>query len=348
MKSKLGEFQALQNLADRETAGPGVVIDLRDSVEPDGGLLLPALVKAAVRMAELRQPVWIDTHLLSPNAALSRYAGGAFEFLDDRIEAALLEKHGLFAPDVPAFVPVISASPTDDELVRVGLLQEHRPRPVVIRFRGLAPNQVDGCLRRVSPITRGNPLHAVVDLGFVESVHPMQVALTRSLAAELGDRLGASSTTVLAGSIPAVRHGFVTTVRERPEVVLWQEVADEVPGINYGDYGVVNPIPQASMDSGPRTIYPYLYYTVPSRVIAMRRQPVKDDGKLMTGEAFADLADELVARPDFAGSTYSWGDRELAGCRSGGGRSAKTVSRWVAMAMSHHLEHLAKRPPAEL
>jgi hypothetical protein len=351
MKSKMGEFESLQNLASRDAPGPRVVIELLDSVKPGGGQLMPALVKAAVRMAELRQPAWIDTHLLSPAAELSRYPGGPFEFLDDRIETVLADEHGMFAPDVPAFIPVISAAAADDQLRRVALLQEHRPRPVVIRFRDLrlSPGQVDDCLHRISPVTRDNPLHAIVDLGFVEAVHPRQLALTRPLVRTLSDRLGPSSTTVLAGSIPAVRQGFVTTVRERPEVVLWHEVARRGDfEINYGDYGVVHPVPPASTESGPRTIYPYLYYTVPNLVIAMRRQPAEVEGKLMTGEAFTDLADELVARPEFAGSDYSWGDRELAGCRRGGGRSAQTVSRWVAFAMSHHLEHLIRRPPAEL
>ncbi len=356
MKSKMGEFEALRNLADRDSPGPRVVIELLDSVQPEGqGQLLKALVNAAVHMAELRQPVWIDPHLLSPEAALTRYPGGVFEFLDDRIETALAVEHGLLAPDVPAFIPVIPSSPTDDQLRRVAMLQEHRPRAIVVRFRDLrlSPSQVDDCLARVSRATRvgENPVHAVIDLGFMETVHPHQVDLTRSLARTLSDRLGPSSTTVLAGSIPADRHGFVTSVRDRPEVVLWHEVANTDAEINYGDYGVVHPVPPAAGKPGPRTINPYLYYTVPSHVIAMRRQLAREDGKVVpdaAGEAFTDLADELVARPEFAGGDYSWGDRELAGCRRGGGRSAKTVSRWVAIAMSHHLEHLARRPPAEL
>ncbi|HEX7304361.1 beta family protein [Lentzea sp.] len=352
MKSKTGELESLRQLAERDAPVPRVVVELLDSVEPDGpGRLLKALVQAAARMVNLRQPLWIDTELVSRDAPLARHPGGVFELLDDRIETALTEEHGLFAPDVPAFVPVLSASPSDDQLRRVALLQEHRPRPVVIRFRDvrLPPGEVDDCLRRISPSARGNPMHAVVDLGFVEAVHPRQLALTRSLVRTLGDRLGPSSTTVLAGSIPAARHGFVTTVRERTEVALWHEVAHlSAIDVNYGDYGVVHPARPAPAKPGPRTIYPYLYYTVPNLVIALRRQPAKEDGKLLTGEAFTELADELVARPDFAGSGYSWGDRELAGCRREGGRSARHVSRWVAMAMSHHLAHLARRPPAEL
>ncbi|GGU62174.1 hypothetical protein GCM10010178_62960 [Lentzea flava] len=318
---------------------------------------MPALVKAAVQMAMRRQPIWIDTHLLSSAAALSLYPGGPFEHLDNRIESALFDEFGLLAPDVPAFIPVISASATDDQLGKIALLQEHRPRPIVIRFRNLqlSERRLDDDLRRIAVRARvaDNPMHAVIDLGHVETVHPRQLTLTLALARMLTDRLGPASTTLLAGSIPADRHGFVTAVRDRPEVLLWREVARGVSGaeINYGDYGVVHPNPPAPGPPGPRTINPYLYYTVPNSMIAMRRQLSREDGKIAqgaAGEAFTDLADELVARPEFAGSDYSWGDRELMGCRRGGGRTANKVSRWVAIAMSHHLEHLAQRAPSEL
>ncbi|MBM7864532.1 beta family protein [Lentzea nigeriaca] len=358
MKSKMGEFESLRHLTDRADSTPRVIIELLDSVQPEGrGQLLHALVEAAVQMAMRRQPVWIDTHLLSPAAAISRYPGGPFEHLDNRIEATLFDKLGLFAPDVPAFIPVISASASDDQLRGIALLQEHRPRPIVIRFQELqfSERRLDDHLRRIAGGARvdDNPVHAVIDLGHVETVHPRRLTLTLALARMLTDRLGPASTTLLAGSIPADRHGFVTAVRDRPEVLLWREVARGVSGaeINYGDYGVVHPNPPAPGPPGPRTINPYLYYTVPNSVIAMRRQLRKEDGKVAkgaAGEAFTDLADELVARPEFAGSGYSWGDRELLGCRRGGGRTANRVSRWVAIAMSHHLEHLAQRGPSEL
>jgi hypothetical protein len=353
VKSKMGEFEALRHLIDRGVATPRVIVELLDSVQLEGGgQLLPALVKAAVQMAARHQPLWIDSHLLSPAAALSPHPGGPYAQLDTRIESALLDEYGLLAPDVPAFIPVVAASATDDELSAVALLQEHRPRPVVIRFRnlGVSTRELDDCFQRVVRRTRAdqNLWHAVVDLGFVETVHPGQVRAAVSLAQAVADRLGPQSITLLAGSIPATRHGFATAVRDRPEVPLWLEVTHGVKEveINYGDYGVVHPNPPRAGNPGPRTVYPYLYYTVPNAVIAMRRQPAREIGKVAPGavaEAFSELAGELVARPEFAGSTFSWGDGELARCRSGRGRTASTVSRWVAYATSHHLEHLAQR-----
>ncbi|MFJ8960742.1 hypothetical protein ACIRG5_15280 [Lentzea sp. NPDC102401] len=358
MKSKIGEFESLRHLGDHGDSTPRVIIELLDSVQPEGrGQLMPALVGAAVRLAECGRPVWIDPYLLSPAAALARCPGGAFEHLDNRIENALADEFGLLAPDVPALIPVIPVSATDDRLRTVALLQEHRPREIVVRFRDLRITTVQlvDRLRHIARRTRidDNTMHAVIDLGHVETVHPQQVEQAMSLARALTDHLGPDSTTLLAGSTPATRHGFATAVRDRPEVRIWREVAAGVSGaqINYGDYGVAHPNPPAPGNPGPRTINPYLFYTVPNCVIAMRRQLVRESGKVAPGaaaEAFTDLADELVARPEFAGSGYSWGDRELAGCRRGGGQTASSVSRWIAMAMSHHLEHLTQRAPSEL
>lgn len=353
VKSKMGEFEALRHLVDRGVATPRVIVELLDSVQLEGrGQLLPSLVKVAVQMAARQQPLWIDSHLLSPTAAITRHPSSSFEHLDNRIESALFDEYGLLAPDVPAFIPVVADSATDVELRAVALLQEHRPRPIVIRFRnlGVSARELDDSFQRIVRSTRAdkNLSHAVVDLGFVETIHPQQIRSAVSLAQAVVDRLAPQSTTLLAGSIPPTRHGFTTAVRNRPEVPLWLEVAHGVNGaeINYGDYGVVHPNPPKAGTPGPRTVYPYLYYTVPNYVIAMRRQPTRDTGKVIPGataEAFSELAGELVARPEFAGSSFSWGDGELTRCRSGHGRTASTVSRWVAYATSHHLEHLAQR-----
>ncbi|WP_196777718.1 beta family protein [Lentzea aerocolonigenes] len=353
IKSKMGEFEALRHLIDRGVATPRVLVELLDSIQWDGrGQLLQSLVKAATQMAARQQPLWIDSHLLSPSASLARHPGGSFEQLDNRIESALLDEYGLLAPDVPAFIPVVTASAADDELRAVAMLQEHRPRPIVIRFRnlGVSARELDDGVRRVIRATRAdkNLSHAIVDLGFVETVQLRQVRAAVWLAQAVLDRLAPQSITLLAGSIPATRHGFATTVRDRPEVPLWLEVAHGINGaeINYGDYGVVHPNAPRAGSPGPRTVYPYLYYTVPNCVIAMRRQPAKEFGNVApgaAGKAFGELAGELVARPEFAGSNFSWGDGELARCRSGRDRAASSVSRWVAYATSHHLEHVAQR-----
>ncbi|QQQ74800.1 hypothetical protein IOD16_27195 [Saccharothrix sp. 6-C] len=116
MKSKMGELEALRQVPPRDDGRMTIVVELSDSVTAEGGRLLPALIRAAEHMAELRQPLWIDAHLLSGASPLSRQPGGPLEFLDNRIEAALHGRLGLPAPGVPALVPVVPASASDEQL----------------------------------------------------------------------------------------------------------------------------------------------------------------------------------------------------------------------------------------
>jgi hypothetical protein len=112
--------------------------------------------------------------------------------------------------------------------------------------------------------------------------------------------------------------------------------------IGYGDYGVTHPkTPKPSRYM--RNPNPYLCYTVPGKTVVLRRRLAAGE---KAADGFTDLAEELVERPDFAGPAYSWGDHELAECRRG--PRFGSVSKWVAIATSHHIEHVCRRTAAEL
>lgn len=358
LKSKKGELDALDHLRSEGDAPATLMIELLDSVNVGStSILLPALIRAAVHVNELGRSLWIDTHRLTATSPLSMQPGGALEFLDNKIETALHEKFGLFVPDVATLVPVVPDTASVDELGAVALLQEHRQRDVAVRIGQLhiRTSELIERVRRVAHRARveAGRLQAVIDVGFVETVQSSQVERISQMALVLGELLGPGSTTLLAGSVPATRDGFVTTTRDRPEVSLWRAAHEETATVElqYGDYGVVHPIPPRPGDPGPRFTNPYLYYTVPGRMVTLRRKLIRENRRPVAGaavDAFADLADELVYRPEFAGGDYSWGDQELAHCRRGGGTVAGTVPRWISMATSHHLAHVTRRPAAEL
>ncbi|EME65124.1 beta family protein [Amycolatopsis decaplanina] len=324
------------------------MVELLDSVTPTGKIL-PALVRTAARAAYYGRTLWLDTTWLGADSPLARQPGGVFEFLDNAIESAAQLEHGLFAPDVAYLVPVVSLDATEDELRRVHLLLEHKDRDIVIRLPhlGRPPHEL---LRRIDSImrstgTRQGRVHAIIDAGFVETVRSSQATAAAETASALSDLLGPATTTLLAGSIPAERTTYATTERDRPEVTLWNEVRHaHANDVNYGDYGVTHPRPPKS-DGNARTPDPYLCYTVPGKTVMLRREVEKDD---VPADRFTDLVEELVERNDFAGPDYSWGDHELTRCRRIGGKTAGSVPRWVAMATSHHLEHVARRTATDL
>lgn len=345
LKCKLGELDALCHLRSTSEAQVRLMIELLDSARPDGRLL-PALVRAAVSVANLRGTLWLDTSWLTAASPLAGRPGGVFEYLDDMIESALLNELGLMADGLPGLVPVITSGASDDVLRRVRLLVEHRQRDLVIRFRPASPaGELVDRVRHIMRLTgtRVGHVHVVLDVGFVEDVREPQVAVVAEAAAAVHDMLGPGSATLLAGSIPALRTTYATTTRDRPEVSLWSEVCGRVGMIGYGDYGVTHPVPKSGKNA--RAPYPYLFYTVPRRTVVFRRKVEEGDDP---AERFADLADELVEREDFAGPDFSWGDRELTLCRPSGGRAAGAVPRWMSMATSHHLEHVSRRIPADL
>lgn len=347
VKAKLGEMTALASL--RSHGAPArVLVELLDSVTP-AGRILPSLVRAAAQAAYQGRTLWLDTTWLTADSPLEEQPGGVFEFLDHAIEVAAQAEYGLFAPDCPYLIPVVRLDATEDDLRRVRLLIEHQDRDIVIRLP-----QPDGSLHellgRIDSImrstgTRQGRVHTILDVGFVEAVRPEQTTAAAETASALSDLLGPASTTLLAGSIPAKRTTYVTTERDRPEVTLWNEVRhNRANEVNYGDYGVTHPRPPRS-DGKPRTPNPYLCYTVPGKTVLLRRKV--EEGEDPT-EQFTDLVEELVERSDFAGPGYSWGDDELTRCRRTGGRTAGSVSRWVAMATSHHIEHVTRRSAADL
>jgi hypothetical protein len=354
MKSKMGELEAVCEAVPRPEARTTILVELLDSITV-GGRLLPALVRAAEHMAEHEHPLWIDAQLLGEASSLSRQPGGPFEFLDNRIEAALQGRLGLLAPDVPALVPVIPDSAADGHLAAISLLQEHRQRDVVVRIRNLdiRPSELADRLRHIVRVTRveAGHVHAVIDLGYIDAVQVAQVQRASNLADVLIDHLGPMSTALLSGSIPADRKGFVTTTLDRPELPVWRAVNESREElVHYGDYGVVHPAPTKTGPPGPRPVNPYLYYTVPERMISLRRKLPRENGKPIkgaAGEVFARLATEITERSEFEGPGYSWGDNQLMRYRHNAASGGGSVSRWVAIGTSHHLEHLARRTSLE-
>ncbi|WAL68736.1 hypothetical protein ORV05_13470 [Amycolatopsis cynarae] len=347
LKCKLGELGALCNLRSGSDAQVRLMIELLDSVKP-AGKLLPALARAAVRLAEFGRTLWLDTTWLTPASPLAQRPGGVFEYLDTIIESALLEAHGLFASELPGLIPVVPVTASDDDLRRVRLLLEHKSRDVAIRVHSpwMPEQDLAEHTRRIMRLTSAQTgqVHAILDAGFVEAVHTHHVrAVTRS-AAVLSGLLGPGSTTLLAGSIPAIRTTYTTIEHNRTEVSLWREVRHSTPEIRYGDYGVTHPKPPIA-GKGGRSPFPFLCYTVPQKIVILRRRLETGD---VPAELFADLAEELVERDDFAGPDYSWGDHEFMRCRRRGGRTAGSVPKWVAMATSHHLEHVSRRTATDL
>lgn len=290
--------------------------------------------------------MWVDAHWLTSASGLRSTPGGAFGQLDEMIEGELSRRLGLFAPSVPALVPVVAVDSSDDVLRKVALLREHHDRPVVVRVRDLTRPAGDlagriGRIGRIVDLTSVDPaqVHVVVDVGYVDAVTPPVV---RDAVDTVRAAAGCGSVTLLAGSVPTKRTTYDTSTQDRPELELWQHVSRLVePPVRYGDYGIAHPVVRPRTTSELRQPHPYLYYTVTGRRIALRRKPDRENVESTAASSFADLAGELVRLPDFAGHRYSWGDERLLGCKEGR-VNAGASWQWIAMATSHHISHISR------
>ena len=331
VQSKVGELEAL--LHGQDDVQP--MVDLLDKPTRSKDQVLAKVVDAAAHLAERGRPLWVDVHRLTAASALGTTPGGAFEQLEEMVEA----RFGLLPPPGPALVPVVSEYSSAEVLDRVSRLRQHEDRPVVVRVRDvtLPIAELASRLARVADLTGANDLHVVLDVGYFKAVTPLLLKSVVDTARSLGRW---TSVTLLAGSVPTnSRTGYDTVTEVRHELGLWREVNRLVAPVRYGDYGVVHPVPaRQGPDSNARQPNPYLHYTIEERRIVLRRR-VNRSVSGAFAEGFADLAGELVGRPDFAGSGYSWGDEQLEMCGRGAD-TAGTSSRWIAMATSHHIRHV--------
>jgi hypothetical protein len=348
LKAKEGELKAISHADDEAARRVVHMVELLDSTGRDGGRITPLLHQAASHLASQGHPLWIDPRWLTSDSPLRRFPGGPYAYLN-HIEQAVEDGLGLFVSDQPIVVPVVGEASSERDLRQVSNLREHKDRDVGLRVSRLSSSRAD--LEELADRTirfsgvAPSRIHVIVDVMYVDIPTNRLIEDAGRVAVDLAEIFRPGSITLLTGSIPEQRQGYQTLIRPRSEPELWQSLRRSgLVGLRYGDYGVVHPTPKVSAGQA-RNPHPYLNYTVPGQTITLRRpvhrtNGVMDDGALAV--AFRDIADELTDRREFAGGDFSWGDRSMIECRTGGGRKAGSVSTWIAMATSHHISHLAR------
>ncbi|MBE9376425.1 hypothetical protein IQ251_18390 [Saccharopolyspora sp. HNM0983] len=345
VKSKEGELEALTNTSEIN-GHVRIMVELIGNLAPAGGNA-KKVVDAAVQAALSGNPLWIDTTWLTSDTPFGGSVHEVLEQLDHDIEDNLNERLHEF--DGPCLIPVVPAQADLKELHPARMLLEHQHRPVVIRARNVAAGRdLADAIEYVATVLRLAPedLHVVLDEAYTPAVHEHHVdALAHRIDGLSG--LNCASMTVLAGSTPLKRANFETRTRPRPEVLLRDAVQRySRRALAYGDYGVVHPIPHLSKGAA-RSPNPYIHYTVPGETLSIaRRIPNRVNGAPPRGASehyFREVADELVGRSEFAGPKFSWGDRVLDSCMSTPITPIGRSTKWIALATSHHVVHLARR-----
>jgi Beta protein len=178
----------------------------------------------------------------------------------------------------------------------------------------------------------------LIDLGYLSAdveLHPDDIGEALNEVNAVGTW---RSVVLLGTSMPKMLGGAIAedTIGELPrrEWDLWcalrQGAPDRLP--TYGDYVVQYPDPpQDDEGSGPGMRANIRYTTNDRTLVARGRGPVMQEGKAQ----YRGLCGRLVARPEFAGSDFSWGDAQIAACAAGESEPG-SQNQWRGAGSSHH------------
>lgn len=181
-----------------------------------------------------------------------------------------------------------------------------------------------------------------VDLEYIDPDDDLEAT---DLAAVLHDLLAVGSwrsVVVLGTSMPSmltcIPEGTLGTLPRR-EWDLWSQL--EHCGLSrmpaFGDYAIQHPRPPID-GGGPGMRANIRYASEAQTLVARGHGPVLQEGN----EQYRGLCRQLVARNEFEGRDYSWGDATIADCASGM-VSPGAQNVWRGAGTSHHLRFVTSQ-----
>jgi Beta protein len=341
LQNKPGEFDALRHASPTvwERMTPMIhFVGQKNRRDP----LTPGTIRNWLKKAESAvgpHPFYLDVIRLKPNFPVAS-AKGHVSVLEQIYAAA--RRRAL------RFVPVVwvgESTALHRKLVSDAAL--HDGCGVALRYRSRKVIQPVGMKLRDYLSTQlaevgveASQADLVVDLEHLDADTEVDVPeLVRSLNEML--EVGPWRAVVLLGtSIPSmmscIDEGTVGSLPRR-EWDLWSQLKqrDDLRRMpSFGDYAIQHPQPPKDT-GGPGMRANVRYTTERDTLVARGEGPVLQEGR----EQYVDLCQQLVARPEFAGASYSWGDSIIAGCAAGN-IPPGAQPLWRGAGTSHHLQHV--------
>ncbi|WP_199441120.1 beta family protein [Umezawaea beigongshangensis] len=347
--AKQGELDALAHASERDAREVQPLVEFVPGPKRDGRVA-KGFTTAVGHLTGRGRPVMVDCSQLE---GLDEFGTGPLGALGARCQDtadALLDRDQLFHRE-PLLVPVVRRDASDQRIVAAKIVAEQYGCGLCLRVQ-LTPDTDQETIARSVERTLSvlhlppSELSVVLDLGYLGDLtgSAWQVRVADA-ALDGADRVpGLRSVSVAAGSAPGGRDDYTGRLLPRHEETLWERLGRRC---GFADHGVVHPVRK---ESGGRrsTPNPYLRYTVRGGALCFSEKVPRPGGVPKgedLGEGFDRISHDLVVGhgDDFAGPDFSWGDRQLHECARRGGRTAKTVPRWIGVATSHHVAYLAHR-----
>jgi hypothetical protein len=323
LKGKQGELGALAELDDVGRAGLTPLLEVMESTGTGSRTAAQegaALARKLERAWPSTDPIWVDMARLDPASrgpVLSQAAK----------DASSLQ-----------IVPVVDLSPAGTHVAvarrlgeKVGLVLR---LPIAIAQSPTLKTDIDGLLASAG-VTPGH-VDLVLDLGAVLDQLAGAVSLGAVATINALPHLSRwRSLTLASSSFPQSLTGRGVSTVPRTDWQLWRTV-DSNATLNrrprFADYAIQHPeIPQ--LDFRFIRMSPSIRYTAADYWVIARGTPGRGNEN---NRQYPTLAQQIVARPEYSGADFSWGDGYLMQCSQNQG-SPGTATVWRKVGTSHHL-----------
>ena len=121
-----------------------------------------------------------------------------------------------------------------------------------------------------------------------------------------------------------------TTLQKRPTALPRRDMI-------FGDYAIAHPIPK-ELDPRVMLMSANIRYTTKHHWLIVKGRNVRQYGF----EQYFDLCKELVERPEYSGSDFSWADRYISDCAAGI-KGPGNATTWRKVGTNHHLTLVARQ-----
>jgi hypothetical protein len=251
-----------------------------------------------------------------------------------------------------SLAPVVGPSRDDD--YRAAAFEAAREREVSVCFR-LQPSEwadlpsATGAGRLLALLDEsGLPpeaIHVVFDMeGDISTTPAITATAIRASLRALPHVNNWRSVTIAGTGMPAATSDVgADNSAELPrlEWLVWRTLFDEEREYRlptFGDYCVQHPDPLSDFDPRYMQSAAQLRYTIARAWFIARGRGMRSGGT----EQVRDLAEQVVAHQQFAGSDFSWGDEWISDCASRA-CSAGNQMVWRKAATSHHITYVVRQ-----
>jgi Beta protein len=346
LKGKEGEFAALQ--------------ELKPNVWP---LIMPLIEIPSVPHDYVndRPAKSLDDHVAGIPERLSKCSMGHPLYLD--LPSYGVEEHlndgrlGLDAvlADCRKYgvnvVPVVSRASSDDYLSAAGLHGVSSGLGVCVRLpEGDFNEDIDletdiaRILSKIGAFTN-TPADLILDLQDIGSEGNRSVVFARYVFSLIPRKDVWRRIILAAASFPedlSDVEAATTTLLPRYEWNLWQALLRKPNGLPrrdliYGDYAVSNPVSKV-LDPRTMAMSANIRYTTRDKWLVVKGRSVRQHGF----SQYFELCESLVARQEYSGRNFSWGDSYIDDCALAM-KGPGNATTWRKVGVNHHLTLVAKQ-----